>query len=896
MKKLIFILLTFTIAVFTQQEVTISVVYKTKNLPYGLHKKIPDPRPVVALALSGGGSRGISQIGVIRALEEAGIPIDIIAGTSMGSIIGGLYSAGYSTDDLDSIARATDWKSLLTLERQTNRTDLFVDQKITEDKAVFSLRLKGLTPIIPTSFNNGQRLSNFLNLLTLQAPIHTNSGFDELKTNFSAVCTDLVTGNPVIIRSGSLSQAMRASSSVSFLLSPVRMDSLILVDGGLVANIPVGVAKSVGGSYIIAVNTTSSLYKIEELNLPWTVADQVVSIPMQLLNQAQLEDANVIISPGLKAKASTDFTNLDSLIMEGYNAARPLIPRIKSDIDSLVNMNMKETAPFIHNIRLNASSTGIERELQKKYSLKDSVSSYEILKDIHTLFNTGEYEEIKAVLSQDKNFTDLRLVYTETPVVQDVKFRGLKYLDQMTAEKLLSPLIGSRYNGEKILKHLIRFINVYRTEGLSLAEVSNLFFDEKTGVLHISVDEGIISNIVIEGNVYTNPTIISREFPLNPGDYFRADRVEQGLINLRSTNLFEDIVLNVKRINKENIIVLNVNERNSGLLRFGFRADNEDKLQVSLDLRDENVLGTGTELGVLFSGGTRNRTYVLEHKSNRIFNTYLTYKINGYYSLEDVFAYREESQPDENRFTRIAIGEYRQLFYGGSLSVGTQVERFGNLILKGEYQINELKNKQEKPVTPEKLKIFSLQLSSTVDTRDDYPYPNSGFYFNGAYETAQKFLGADIGYTNLGFDYRIHFTFEEAHTFTPAISMGFGDKTLPLSQHYSLGGQNSFYGMKQDEFRGRQLFLSSLEYRYRLPFQIFFDTYVKFRYDLGSTWAVQEQIRFKDLRHGLGAAFSFKTPVGPADFSVGRSFLVRKTGNYLVWGDVALYFSIGYFY
>jgi NTE family protein len=112
-----------------------------------------------------------------------------------------------------------------------------------------------------------------------------------------------------------------------------------------------------------------------------------------------------------------------------------------------------------------------------------------------------------------------------------------------------------------------------------------------------------------------------------------------------------------------------------------------------------------------------------------------------------------------------------------------------------------------------------------------------------------------------------------------------------------LGGQESFYGMHFSEYRGRQIFLTSLMYRYKLPFIIFFDTYLKVRYDLGSTWEVQEQIRFKDLKHGIGGAIAFDTPIGPAEFAVGRSFLFKKDQPGVVsWGDVLFYFSIGYYY
>jgi NTE family protein len=896
MKRILFLVVFFCAYLQAQQDYTLSVDYQVKPLPYGLTKKIPAVKPVIALALSGGGSRGIAQIGVLKALEEAGIDIDIIAGTSMGSIIGGLYSAGYSTSQLDSIVQSADWNSLLTMERQSNRTDFFIDQKITDDKAVFSLRLNGLTPILPVAFNNGQKFSNYLNLLTLQAPIHVKNNFDELRTNYRAVCTDLVTGNPVVLGSGSLSQAMRASSSVSFLLTPVRMDSITLVDGGLVANIPVNIARRLGGDYIIAVNTTSSLHKINELSLPWIVADQVVSIPMQLLNQAQLDDADIIINPDVKDKSATDFRNLDSIIQAGYDSAVPHVQKIRKEIDSLLHLNLKEKEFFIKNIRLNSTSSGIERDLQKKYSIKDSVSSYEIQSDLYNLFNTGDYENLKIILSHDKNYVTLRMLYTEVPFINNIEVEGINYLDRSIALDILDQLIGKRYNGEVVLKYLTKLINQYRIEGLSLAEITNLSFDRESGTLSVVIDEGTISQIIVEGNRYTNPGVITREFPFRKGDYFRAARVEQGLINLRSTNLFEDIVLTVKRTDNRNIIVLNVVERVSGIMRFGFRADDENKLQLSLDIRDENVFGTGTEFGVLFFGGARNRAYIVEHKSNRIFNTYLTYNINGFYRFNDVNAYRDKEVLADDRFSREKFGEYRQIYYGGSFSLGTQVERFGNLIFKGIYQVNEVKNKMERPATAERINLVSLRISSTVDTQDDYPYAHKGFFFNGVYETAQAILGGDVGFTNFAFEYRSHFTLNDIHTLTSKLAMGFGDKTLPLTQQYSLGGQNNFYGMHQDEFRGRQLFVSSLEYRYLMPFRIFFDTYIKLRYDLGSIWEVQEQIRFKDLRHGTGVAFSFDTPVGPADFAVGRSFLLKKTGPPVVWGDVAFYFSIGYFY
>ena len=173
-----------------------------------------------------------------------------------------------------------------------------------------------------------------------------------------------------------------------------------------------------------------------------------------------------------------------------------------------------------------------------------------------------------------------------------------------------------------------------------MADLEKYNFDPEDGILDLYFEEGIISKIIVTGNKYTNQSVILREFPLNEGDYFSYNEASDGLTNLRSTNLFDDIFLTIKREENRNVLTIHVTEKMSSLVRFGFRVDNEDKFQLSLDIRDENLFGTGTELGMLLFGGSRNRSYILEHKSNRIFNTYFTYRINAFYQFDDAYAYR----------------------------------------------------------------------------------------------------------------------------------------------------------------------------------------------------------------------------------------------------------------
>lgn len=511
-KILVLIFLLGFAAVHSQSRDTISVEYKTKFLPFGLTKEIPSSRPVVAMALSGGGARGFAQIGVLKALDEAGIKVDMIIGTSMGSIIGGLYSAGYSIKQLDSIAVNTNWDDLLASDRQTDRRELFVDQKITEDKAIFSLRLKGFTPILPTSLNNGQKLSNFLNLLTLQAPIHVKNNFDELTTRFRAVCTDLVTGNPVIVSSGSLSQAMRASSSVSFFLSPVKTDSLVLVDGGLVANIPVKIAIDQGADYVIAVNTTSGLHTGNELEYPWIIADQVISIPMKLLNEDQLDDADIAISPDLDQASATDFSNVEELIREGYNEAEPLVNQIKKGIDSLmvVKYNFRDT--YYHNLL--PENDSLSENFMKNFQSEDSVSSDQIRSKLSVLIDKGDYSDLRAVIEQKNKYSTLKIIEELNSTVKFVIISGVTLFGSSSVDSIFSSLMNKPYNADNIMKKVIDFINRYRTRGYSLAEVRSIGFNKKTGSLTVGINEGIISQIKIEGNKTTSESVIKENFLL----------------------------------------------------------------------------------------------------------------------------------------------------------------------------------------------------------------------------------------------------------------------------------------------------------------------------------------------------------------------------------------------
>ncbi|HTY38125.1 MAG TPA: patatin-like phospholipase family protein, partial [Bacteroidota bacterium] len=287
-------------------------------------------RPKVALVLSGGGARGVASIGVLKVFEQADVPIDLIVGTSIGSILGGLYASGYSINQLEQMVDTTNWADVLSFNDDARRSDLFLDQKIAEDRSLLTVRFQGLEPILPQSLSTGQRLTNYLNLLVLQGIYHPSPKFDDLRIPFRAVTTDLVSGKAVVLDRGDLTEAMRASVSVPLLFSPVPRDSARLLDGGLVSNIPVDVAQAWGADIIVAVDVTSPLRPAGRLNAAWEIADQILGITMQAANQQQLARASVVIRPDLGSHLSDDFTNLDSLVTAGEEAARTVLDSLRA--------------------------------------------------------------------------------------------------------------------------------------------------------------------------------------------------------------------------------------------------------------------------------------------------------------------------------------------------------------------------------------------------------------------------------------------------------------------------------------------------------------------------------------------------------------------------------------
>lgn len=279
----------------------------------------PMNRPKVGVALEGGGALGLAHIGVLKWFEEHHIPIDYLAGTSMGGMVGGFYATGRSADELLGIVKKADWPLLLSGEIPYQ--DLAFRRK--EDaRGIPNSFLIGLKngAVLPPGLNSGHEINLLIDRETL--PYSLVQSFNDLPIPFRCVSTELVSGKPYVFREGSLSNAMRATMSIPGVFSPVREDDKIFVDGGLVDNLPTDVVRNMGADIVIAVHLQLSKTTAKELQSAFSVLGRSVELIIAETELRGMSGADLLVAVGVEDYSTMDYDKADALIAKGYAAAR----------------------------------------------------------------------------------------------------------------------------------------------------------------------------------------------------------------------------------------------------------------------------------------------------------------------------------------------------------------------------------------------------------------------------------------------------------------------------------------------------------------------------------------------------------------------------------------------
>jgi NTE family protein len=365
-------------------------------------------RPKVGVVLSGGGAKGIAHIGILSKIEELGIPVDYIVGTSIGSIVGGLYAYGYTAAQLDTIFRTADWNEVLSDKQDRSYTNLI--EKQTDDNYMFTLPFgKKIKSIVPVSFIRGQHIGTLFYLLTADA--YKYKSFDDFHIPFRCVATEMTTGKEYVFSNGNLAQAMRSSMAVPGVFNPVIYnDTLLMVDGGIVNNFPVDVVKEMGADIVIGINVGFDYGReAESYNLA-NIIEATVFIASREKTERHKKMCDLLIEPNTNKFGSTSFNNVDLLLEVGYKTANDVEPELKkiaaifaehkaednSRVHRKVSSNDKEAKVFVSHIEfkgLNKYTTSFANHaLQIKENAYNSL--WEISEGIERLYGTLVFSEV----------------------------------------------------------------------------------------------------------------------------------------------------------------------------------------------------------------------------------------------------------------------------------------------------------------------------------------------------------------------------------------------------------------------------------------------------------------------------------------------------------------------
>jgi NTE family protein len=276
------------------------------------------PRPKIGVALEGGGAMGLAHIGVLKWFEEHHIPVDYVAGTSMGGLVGGFYATGMSPDELKTLINGMDWRKILG--DRTPYEDLSFrrkeDQRAYPNSLIFGLR-EGLS--LPAGLNAGHQIGLLIDRVTL--PYDTVSSFDALPVPFRCVATDLVSRKPYVFKDGSLAVALRATMSIPGAFSPVHEGKAVFVDGGLLDNLPTDVVRQMGAEIVIAVHLERGPPEAKDIKSLFTVLDHSVNTVLEENELRSLEQADAVISVPLAEFRMRDYAKSEQIMKRGYEAA-----------------------------------------------------------------------------------------------------------------------------------------------------------------------------------------------------------------------------------------------------------------------------------------------------------------------------------------------------------------------------------------------------------------------------------------------------------------------------------------------------------------------------------------------------------------------------------------------
>lgn len=452
-------------------------------------------KPKVALVLSGGTAKGLAHIGVIQYMEEMGIRPDIIVGTSMGAIVGGLYAIGYSVEDLKKIADNTNW--FLYLSNDTDLRNLNIEEKDDFEDFLYVFPIEKGKPELNKGLVYGHEME--LNLARLTFPSVEYSNFDSFPIKFRAIATDVIEGREFIFKDGPLATAMRASMSMPALFYPVKYKDKLLIDGGITDNFGIEVAVKEGADIIIGSNVGNYLFDENELGSFQKISSQIIMFNSKKKMARYNNYLDILIEPPVLSMG-TRFDKADLIINEGYLEStkyKSEFQELKNCIDyysenknqyhkPIMHMSVEIDSVYISGISNQAVKQNILKNIRKNIGIEAGPSKIE--KEISTLYGSGQYSKISYTVNKNsRGKYNLSMNFFESPA--NTLQLGLNYNNQsnmgiiagFTARNSFLPfskfkVLGRISNYPGIEQYYAKYINKNARQGFK--ENFSYYFDK----------------------------------------------------------------------------------------------------------------------------------------------------------------------------------------------------------------------------------------------------------------------------------------------------------------------------------------------------------------------------------------------------------------------------------
>jgi len=487
----------------------------------------------VGLVLSGGGAKGFAHVAVLKVLEEAGVRVDYIGGTSMGAIVGSLYASGYNAHQIDSIVRTINFEKILT-DELSRKSKPFYEKESGEIYAL-TLPIKNKKIGIPIAIAEGQ---NVLNLLTkLTQHVNNINDFSKLPIPFLCIATNLETGKQEILRSGFLPETVMASGSFPTLLAPVEIDGKLLTDGGIVNNFPVDEVKAMGADIIIGVDMQTGLKKKEEMDSALKILNQIVGFQMYNKLDSKYEKSDILIKPNMHDFNVVSFDKINEIMKEGDIAAR----KKYLQLEAIANCQKRNKQPEINTkyvqkfhikrIEIEGNNHYTRAYILGKLNLKrrDTTSYERLLQSVNNLSATGNFDIVQYKIQKESDGSIIKFKVKEDKVSNYLKL-GVHYDDlyktsilvNTTAKHLL--FNNDVVSADLILGDNIRYnFNYFIDNGFywsfGLKSRFNSFNAE------VNFDEANVNKINLEYEDLTNQiyvqTVFNRKFAIGLGAEFK---------------------------------------------------------------------------------------------------------------------------------------------------------------------------------------------------------------------------------------------------------------------------------------------------------------------------------------------------------------------------------------